>query len=142
MATFNNTARPGTKRHTAAVIMTENGDKPMNDVLPLIQAAIGVTPAIARGYYVWLVENNFAPGTVPVSTRKGSVKTPVAPEATVAAITSSVSPEELKAEMSPSDEELESARRGEEQGEPVAPDFSDLRKELAQETAPEHATAS
>lgn len=126
MSTYNNTARVGTKRHTAAVVMTENGDRPMNDVLPLIAAAIGVTEGNARGYYIWLVENKFAPGQAPEK-RTRSVKAPVAPEATVAA---------LAAEMTPSDGEIEAAKRGEEVVVAAEEaEYDDLRKEIAAENA-------
>lgn len=57
-------ARAGTKRAAAIAVMRAHADKPMADVLPLIQTALGGSKGEARSFYVWLVENGRAPGTV------------------------------------------------------------------------------
>jgi hypothetical protein len=67
-------AREGSKRQIAIEIMSENGDKPMADVLPLIAEANGITVAAAKSYYVWIVKNTDTPGKVETVARTAKVK--------------------------------------------------------------------
>lgn len=59
-----------TKRQIAVKIMSENADKPMELVVPLIAKAINFAEANARSYYKNLVERKLAPGVVTEHIRK------------------------------------------------------------------------
>lgn len=60
----NGEVRPDSKRGKAIAVMTANGDKVMDDVLPLIAAECGIDVGQARSYYAWIVANGKAPGVV------------------------------------------------------------------------------
>src|SRR5208337_4360609 len=62
-------ARPGTKRRDAADVMHANADKPMEEVIKLIAAAVPCSMREARSHYVWLVTNGYAPGVVVKTSR-------------------------------------------------------------------------
>lgn len=75
MTDFVNKARQGTKRYFAIEVMIANADKPMAEVLPLIQEAAGLpNVGAARGYYKGLVEQGLAPGQVEKTVRASKPK--------------------------------------------------------------------
>lgn len=53
-----------TKTQITIRVMTENADKPMAEVVPLIAKANSVTETVAKGAYRWVVANGLAPGNV------------------------------------------------------------------------------
>jgi hypothetical protein len=53
-----------TKRSKAIDIMKANADLAMDEVLPLIAAAINGSITEAKAHYKWLCENNYAPGNL------------------------------------------------------------------------------
>ena len=57
-------AREGSKRGIAIEIMNSNAKKPMAEVLELIAKANGIDTGAARSYYVYLVKNGMAKGTI------------------------------------------------------------------------------
>lgn len=73
-------AREGSKRQIAIEIMNANADKPMAEVMALISAANNFPLGHARGYYVYLVKQGMAKGTVD-ATRTPRAKAEKAPKA-------------------------------------------------------------
>lgn len=69
-------ARIPTKRLIVIDVMTANSSRPMGEVVPMIQTAVGCSANQARAWYVWIVERNMAPGVV---VGRRSVKTAVVP---------------------------------------------------------------
>ena len=74
-------AREGSKRAVAIEIMNSNAKKPMAEVLELIATANGIDTGAARSYYVYLVKNGMAKGTIEAKAPKAKAeKAPKAPK--------------------------------------------------------------
>ena len=74
-------AREGSKRGIAIEIMNSNAKKPMAEVLELIATANGIDTGAARSYYVYLVKNGMAKGTIEAKAPKAKAeKAPKAPK--------------------------------------------------------------
>ena len=67
-------AREGSKRQIAIDIMNANSDKPMAEVLVLIAKANGFDVGTARSYYVYLVKNGMAKGTIEAKAPKAKAE--------------------------------------------------------------------
>lgn len=89
--------RQGSKRAKAIGVMKDNADKPMDTVLPLIMAEIGVDASQARSYYRYLSENGFAPGVVTKKAREPKAATVKQGTVAAKATEPTRSPEEIEA---------------------------------------------
>lgn len=67
-------AREGSKRGIAIEIMNSNAKKPMAEVLELIAKANGIDTGAARSYYVYLVKNGMAKGTIEAKAPKAKAE--------------------------------------------------------------------
>ena len=67
-------AREGSKRAVAIEIMNSNAKKPMAEVLELIATANGIDTGAARSYYVYLVKNGMAKGTIEAKAPKAKAE--------------------------------------------------------------------
>jgi hypothetical protein len=67
-------AREGSKRGIAIEIMNSNAKKPMAEVLELIATANGIDTGAARSYYVYLVKNGMAKGTIEAKAPKAKAE--------------------------------------------------------------------
>lgn len=65
-----------TKTSITIRVMTENADKPMDEVVKLIAAANSVTEQVAKGAYRYMVKNDLAPGKLEgkVAVKKAAAK--------------------------------------------------------------------
>ena len=68
-----------TKTQITIRVMTENSNKSMAEVVPLIAKENSVSEAVAKGAYRWVVANGLAPGNVEKATRAGRTAKAVAP---------------------------------------------------------------
>lgn len=98
-------AREGSKRAVAIEIMNANAKKPMAEVLALIASANGIELGAARSYYVYLVKQGMAKGTVEATAK--APKVAKAPKAPKAAAKPKTKAEAVKAVASKSPEEIE-----------------------------------
>jgi hypothetical protein len=105
-------AREGSKRAVAIEIMNSNAKKPMAEVLALISKANGIDTGAARSYYVYLVKQGMAKGTIesapkaPKTAKEKAVKR-MAKEVVVKAAKPKTKAEAVKAVAAKSPEEIE-----------------------------------
>jgi hypothetical protein len=73
-------ARVPTKRIVVIGIMTAHADKPMNEVVPMIQnhPEVACSANQAKAWYKWIVDRDMAPGKV-ISLRTNKEKAPAEP---------------------------------------------------------------
>lgn len=116
------TVKPGSKRALSIAVMNANLDKPMHEVVPLIEKAADLKTPAAKSMYKWLVENGLAGGKVekapraPKAEKEAKVKEPKAdkpaktPKTEKVKETQRSAPKAVKAEKTPDEIEAIKAK--------------------------------